>query len=92
MDIKEATAAGWYFGVSNLGMGPVPPSDLIEKFESDWDKIAQRYRFDLESYMESDEMYEGALEEVHHWIGIMVGGKDEYFIKEWEKRKEIKKE
>jgi hypothetical protein len=86
MNEKECKAAGFYFGVSNLGLSPTVPSEMIERYGSDWDRIADEYDFELQGYAESDEMYEGMLNEVDYWVKTM-DSEDEYFVKEWEKKK-----
>jgi hypothetical protein len=89
---EEAVAAGWYFGMSNLGMdgypgGPGKLHEVIKECEGDWGKVKNEYKWFLESLMESDKMYDDCLGEVNHWIKLMIKGEDEYFLKEWEKRK-----
>jgi len=89
---EEAIAAGWHFGMGNLGLlgGIGTPDDLpklIKESNGDWKKVANEYDYFLQSLMESDQMYDDCLEEVDHWIKIMIKGEDEYFLKEWEKRK-----
>lgn len=86
LDEKEATAAGYYFGVSNLGLRPDKPAVLIEKFGKDWDAMARHWRSKIDISAESDDSYDGMMREVNHWIGIMTKG-DEYFLKEWAKLK-----
>ena len=95
MDIQECKAAGWYFGLSNLGNAPetsdngnahnrfIHPHVLIQKHGEDcWHEIIAGYNRFLEGQMDSEEMYDGALAEIDHWIEQMENG-DTFLSSRW---------
>jgi hypothetical protein len=82
----EAKAAGWYFGLSNLAMNPPSPAELIKKHGENWSRLRDEFNYHLQSQVESDEMYDGAWDEIEHWISKFKED-DSWCLKEWEKAK-----
>ena len=60
-------------------------SEAVE--EKDWDTIESKLHSILGSFAESDEMFDGFLEEVKYWLDDYLKG-NEYVLKEWEVFKE----
>ena len=88
MSPEEAEAAGYYFGISNMGMGDVSRlmrrgrkstyrkyGDIVTMNMPDWKKVKSRlYNDILVPNMESDEMLDGAMKEINSWVREMKRG------------------
>lgn len=70
MNKTELKAIGYYFGFSNLGMHA---DEVLAKWAKrtpgNWDKLISDIDREIGMSAEgSDEMYEGMLDEVRHWV------------------------
>jgi len=88
MNKKNATdeqrAMGMFFGVSNLAM--VYPDSILEDIVTnnapDWRRVYSLILQKGSSYLETDAMYDGMMDEVEWWINKAKDG-DDYMQKEW---------
>lgn len=89
MSPEEIQAAGYLFGASNLALlpGHGDVAGALKKHGKDWKKNISMVKQILQSTAESDEMYDGFMEEINDWIKNMR--KDPGTQKMWQE--ELKK-
>jgi len=83
----QAEAVGYTFGISNLAsfLNEKQTFDIIKKYAPDWSKVVRALRSEMGRQCESDEMFEGALEECQTWVKAALK-EDKYIVEEWGKR------
>ena len=82
----RAKAMGMYFGGSNLGW--VHPPSILDKIvlddAPDWRRVYNRLNSKVGRYAETDEMYDGMMDEVKWWTKkALASGGDHYMEDEW---------
>jgi hypothetical protein len=82
----RAKAMGMYFGGSNLAW--VHPPSILDKIvledAPDWRRVYNRLNSAVGRYAETDEMYDGMMDEVDFWIKkALAKGGDDYMEDEW---------
>lgn len=87
MSQEEIQAAGYLFGASNLALLHGDVAGALKKNGKDWKKNISMVKQTLQSTAESDEMYDGFMEEINDWIKNMR--KDPGTQKMWQE--ELKK-
>jgi hypothetical protein len=84
----ELTAAGMYFGCSNLGLFNWSElQKVVLENQPNWKRISSILESKLGSMAESDEMMDGLMDECKSFIRDLKGTKHAYWTEQWDKIK-----